>query len=88
MTRKVVYLGSDKKHLEEILKASFCRNFGQINQGLIPMSVHQSWLSAKCDFLTHHIHVGTKPLGTWPGRECCSAPPVSFPPSIRSLRSC
>ncbi|XP_072808787.1 spermatogenesis-associated protein 31E1-like [Vicugna pacos] len=48
--------GPDKKHLEKVLRAHLGRKLGQINQGLIPVSMHQSWLVASHGSSESHIH--------------------------------
>ncbi|XP_074211657.1 spermatogenesis-associated protein 31E1-like [Camelus bactrianus] len=48
--------GPDKRHLEKVLRAHLGRKLGQINQGLIPVSMRQSWLVASHGSSESHIH--------------------------------
>ncbi|KAL6049422.1 hypothetical protein STEG23_009500 [Scotinomys teguina] len=52
------------KNLENSLKAHLGTKSGQINQGLIPLSVHRSWLVMNNGFTTSDIHMETRNLAS------------------------
>ncbi|KAM5259862.1 LOW QUALITY PROTEIN: spermatogenesis-associated protein 31A6-like [Hipposideros larvatus] len=63
--------GPDKKDLEKILKAHLSRKLEQVKQGLIPVRVRQSWLSAKHNVPKCHTHMETRNLASLKGQEFC-----------------
>ncbi|KAM9083694.1 spermatogenesis-associated protein 31E1-like [Megaptera novaeangliae] len=78
----------EKKHLEKILKAHLSTKSTQINQGLIPVIMRQSWLAANCVFSKPHPHEEIRnlaPLKSW--KPCVnSSRMLSFlSPSIQQM---
>ncbi|XP_027265412.1 spermatogenesis-associated protein 31 [Cricetulus griseus] len=53
-----------KKNLENTLKSHLGTKSGQINQGLIPLSVRRSWLAMNKGFSTSDIRMETKNLAS------------------------
>ncbi|XP_014637379.1 PREDICTED: spermatogenesis-associated protein 31A1 [Ceratotherium simum simum] len=61
----------DKKHLEKILKVHLGMKSVQIKEGLIPVSVRQSWLAANYVCPKSHIHMETGNPASLKGPERC-----------------
>ncbi|XP_035579320.1 spermatogenesis-associated protein 31E1-like isoform X1 [Zalophus californianus] len=63
--------GPDKKHLEKILKVHLLRKLGQINRGLIPLSVRRSWFVANHALPEFHPHTEIRNLAPLKDRKPC-----------------
>uniref|UniRef100_A0A8D2CPH2 SPATA31 domain-containing protein n=1 Tax=Sciurus vulgaris TaxID=55149 RepID=A0A8D2CPH2_SCIVU len=68
-----VFPGKDQSHLGSTLKAHLCLKSEQIQEGLIPWSVYQSWLSLHSALSMSNAHMETRapvPSESW---ETCMA---------------
>ncbi|XP_008689227.1 spermatogenesis-associated protein 31E1-like [Ursus maritimus] len=61
---KCLARGPGKKHLEKILKVHLHRKWGQINEGLIPVSVRRSWFMANHALPKSHPHMEIRNLAS------------------------
>lgn len=78
----------EQKHLEKFLKAHLSTKSRQINQGMTPVIVRQSWLAANCASYKPHPHEEIRNLATSKYWKPCvnSSRELSFlSPSIRQM---
>ncbi|XP_055128355.1 spermatogenesis-associated protein 31A6-like isoform X1 [Symphalangus syndactylus] len=70
-------LGSDllkcteRNRVENLLKAHIGRRLSQTNEGLVPLTVHQSWLAANQAFPVPNTHVKTSNLAAPESGKAC-----------------
>ncbi|KAM6160918.1 spermatogenesis-associated protein 31E1 [Erethizon dorsatum] len=63
--------GPDKKHLQKGLQDHLSRKLGQINEGMIPVRVRKSWLTAKHTLPRSNIHSQPINVKYSKGQEKC-----------------
>ncbi|KAM8964284.1 spermatogenesis-associated protein 31E1-like [Lycaon pictus] len=63
--------GPGKKHLEKNLEVHLCRKLGQINEGLIPVSVRRSWFMATHSLPKSHLGSERRNLAPLNDRKPC-----------------
>uniref|UniRef100_A0A2K5JJ64 Uncharacterized protein n=1 Tax=Colobus angolensis palliatus TaxID=336983 RepID=A0A2K5JJ64_COLAP len=70
--RKPLRSDSGKRNrIENVLKAHVGRKLGQMNEGLIPVSVHRSWLTVNQAFPMSNSHVKTSNLAAPKSGKAC-----------------
>ncbi|XP_033612717.1 spermatogenesis-associated protein 31A6-like [Fukomys damarensis] len=62
---------TDRKYLEGVLEAHLGVKVGQIHEGLIPLKVHRSWLTASSAFSTSKTHMETRSPVSSRSQESC-----------------
>ncbi|XP_077615608.1 spermatogenesis-associated protein 31E1-like [Crocuta crocuta] len=68
---KYVARSPNKKHLEKTLKVHLRRKWGQISEGLIPVSVRRSWLVANHVLPKYHTHTEIRKSAPLKGQKPC-----------------
>uniref|UniRef100_A0A5F8A727 Uncharacterized protein n=1 Tax=Macaca mulatta TaxID=9544 RepID=A0A5F8A727_MACMU len=62
---------TERNRIENVLKAHVGRKLGQINEGLIPVSVRRSWLAVNQAFPVSNTHVKTSNLAPPKSGKAC-----------------